>query len=78
MGFGDVKLVGCIGAFCGWQGCLFSILAGAVMGTIVVLACGIWQWIVNKHPLTIRNKCVPFGPFISIAVVFYIFIEKAF
>ena len=73
MGFGDIKLVGCIGAFCGWKGCLFSILAGAVIGTLVVFTWGFIQWILQKKPLAIREKCVPFGPFLSIAVVFYIF-----
>ncbi len=34
MGFGDVKFLGAIGAFCGWQGGIFSIFGGAVIGTI--------------------------------------------
>jgi leader peptidase (prepilin peptidase)/N-methyltransferase len=33
MGFGDVKFVGAIGAFCGWQGAVFAIFGGAVVGT---------------------------------------------
>ena len=37
LGEGDVKLLGCIGAFCGWQGALFSIFGGAFIGTIVLL-----------------------------------------
>ncbi len=34
MGFGDVKLMGAIGAFCGWQGTVFSLFAGAILGMI--------------------------------------------
>ena len=34
MGFGDVKFVGAIGAFCGWQGAVFSIFGGALVGTV--------------------------------------------
>jgi leader peptidase (prepilin peptidase)/N-methyltransferase len=34
MGFGDVKFVGAIGAFCGWQGAVFSMFGGAVVGLI--------------------------------------------
>ncbi len=37
MGFGDVLLMGCVGAFCGWEGALFAIFGGALLGTIVVL-----------------------------------------
>ena len=32
MGFGDVKFMACIGAFVGWQGALFSLMASAVIG----------------------------------------------
>lgn len=37
MGEGDVKFVGFIGAFCGWQGAVFSMFGGAFIGTIVLL-----------------------------------------
>jgi leader peptidase (prepilin peptidase)/N-methyltransferase len=37
MGEGDVILAGGIGAFCGWQGALFSLLGGAVAGCLVLL-----------------------------------------
>ncbi len=36
MGFGDVKLMGAIGAFCGWQGAFFAFFGGAVIGTVGV------------------------------------------
>ncbi len=34
MGFGDVKFVGAIGAFTGWQGAVFAVFGGAVIGTL--------------------------------------------
>ncbi len=43
MGFGDVLFMGCIGAFCGWQGALFAIFGGALFGTIVVIPLMIIQ-----------------------------------
>ncbi len=37
MGEGDVKFVGCIGAFCGWQGAVFAMFGGAFVGSLVLL-----------------------------------------
>lgn len=37
MGEGDVKFVGFIGAFCGWQGAVFAMFGGALIGSIVLL-----------------------------------------
>ncbi len=39
MGEGDVKFVGFIGAFCGWQGAVFAMFGGALVGSIVLLPC---------------------------------------
>lgn len=39
MGEGDVKFVGFIGAFCGWQGALFAMFGGALIGSVVLLPC---------------------------------------
>jgi leader peptidase (prepilin peptidase)/N-methyltransferase len=38
MGLGDAKLVMLAGAWFGWQGALFTLLAGAVQATLVILA----------------------------------------
>ncbi|MGJ3242847.1 MAG: prepilin peptidase [Opitutales bacterium] len=37
MGEGDVKFMGCIGAFCGWEGALFAVFGGACIGTVLLL-----------------------------------------
>lgn len=37
MGEGDIILLGGIGAFCGWQGALFALFGGALIGTIILL-----------------------------------------
>ncbi len=38
MGFGDVKFLGAIGAFTGWQGGVFAVFGGAVLGTMAFAA----------------------------------------
>lgn len=48
MGFGDVKFVGMIGAFCGWQGAVCSIFGGAVVGTIWFVLALVWQKISGR------------------------------
>ncbi|MGA2052854.1 MAG: prepilin peptidase [Opitutales bacterium] len=48
MGYGDILLMGCIGAFCGWQGALFAIFGGAVLGSLVILPWMIGAWMFRK------------------------------
>ena len=37
MGEGDVILSACIGSFCGWQGAVFDIFGGSVIGCVLLL-----------------------------------------
>jgi len=80
MGFADVKLIGAIGAFCGWQGALFSLFGGAVIGTVWVgLAWLVQKLLGRKTALAPRaenpdgtptelafDAQVPFGPMLAI------------
>jgi len=81
MGFGDVKFLGAIGAFCGWQGAVFAMFGGAVVGTVWFAIASIWQKIRGKksalsppsetpvgEPTDIGfGVHVPFGPMLAIA-----------
>jgi len=86
MGFGDVKFVGAIGAFCGWQGAVFSIFGGAVVGTVWFVVALLWQKLAGKRtaatvatsgsesaPLGFGMQ-VPFGPMLAIAAALYFLI----
>src|SRR5882724_9951499 len=85
MGFGDVKFVGAIGAFCGWQGAVFSVFGGAVVGTIWFIVAWLWERISGRRaaaappsetpegepaPLAFGAH-VPFGPMLAIAGALY-------
>lgn len=65
MGFGDVELFGMIGAFLGYKPILLILFLSSFIGTIVGIPV-----IMMK-----RDKYfpMPFGPFISLATIIYIF-----
>ena len=70
MGFGDIKLMGAVGAFLGYQAAGFSILAGAFLGTVIafpLLLCG-------KRKLLDK---IPFGPYLSLGAIIYLFWGEA-
>jgi leader peptidase (prepilin peptidase) / N-methyltransferase len=85
MGFGDVKFVGAIGAFCGWHGAVFSIFGGAAVGTVWLGTALAWQNISGKpgsgapraetpdgKPADLGlGVHVPFGPMLAIAGALY-------
>jgi len=57
MGGGDIKLLGMIGAFIGWQGVLFTIFVASAVGTISGL-------LVMLHQKKGLKLAIPFGPFL--------------
>jgi leader peptidase (prepilin peptidase)/N-methyltransferase len=82
MGGGDIKLMGMLGAFLGWKAILPVIFLSAVQGS----AAGILLLIVRSrrfgeeyraaHPgdnFAPTRSHIPYGPFISLAAVEYLF-----
>lgn len=66
MGGGDIKLLAMIGAIEGWKGVLFTIFSASAVGTFA----GIIVMIQARKGLKLA---VPFGPFLSIGAILYIF-----
>jgi leader peptidase (prepilin peptidase)/N-methyltransferase len=66
MGFGDVKFMGAIGAFIGWQGALFSLMVSSLIGAAV----GIALILLRKREWSSR---MPYGPYIAVAAVIWMF-----
>ena len=87
MGFGDVKFVGAIGAFAGWQGAVFSIFGGAVVGTIWIGLALLWKKLfgdrvqVAPRAETAEGQPaelglgvqIPFGPMLAIGGLLHFF-----
>ena len=66
MGMGDVKFMAAIGAFIGWPGALFSLMASSIIGSAV----GIALILARKREWSSR---MPYGPYIALAAVIWIF-----
>lgn len=68
MGFGDVKLMGAIGAFCGWQGAVFAFFGGAVLGCLLLVVIIPLQ----RFRKTEEGTRVPFGPALAGGALLYL------
>lgn len=71
MGGGDIKLLAMIGGFLGWKSLIFVVLVSSLLGAVV----GIAVMVVKKQDM---KYAVPFGPFLSVAAVAYLFFGDAF
>ncbi len=66
MGGGDIKLLAMMGAFLGWQSLWFIIMVSSLLGAII----GITAMMIQKQDM---KYAIPFGPFLSVAAVSYLF-----
>jgi leader peptidase (prepilin peptidase)/N-methyltransferase len=71
MGLGDVKFMGAIGAFIGWQGAVFSLMVSSMIGAAV----GIILILMRRREWSSR---MPYGPYIALAAVIWILGGKKF
>ena len=74
MGFGDVKLIGAIGAFCGWQGAVFAFFGGATLGCLLLAVC----WPFMKKGGGEEGHRIPFGPAIAAGGLLYLLFAKPY
>jgi leader peptidase (prepilin peptidase) / N-methyltransferase len=66
MGGGDVKLLAMIGAWLGWKAVLFTLFFASLSGALI----GGGAMLVQKQG---RHYAIPFGPFLALAALVYLF-----
>jgi leader peptidase (prepilin peptidase)/N-methyltransferase len=69
MGGGDIKLLAMIGAFLGWQSLLFVVFASSLSGSVIGIIA------MTRQGKGGRTR-IPFGPFLAIAAMVYLFFQK--
>jgi leader peptidase (prepilin peptidase) / N-methyltransferase len=67
MGGGDIKLLAMIGAFLGWKGIIFTVMASSLTGTVI----GIILMLRAGKGI---KMALPFGPFLAIGAILYLFL----
>lgn len=70
IGFGDIKLIGFIGALCGWIGAIFTIFAGAALAAIFLFPLAILKKLKSRNSES-AYTVVPFGPWLAFAAILY-------
>jgi leader peptidase (prepilin peptidase)/N-methyltransferase len=71
MGLGDVKFMGAIGAFLGWQAVFFSLMLSSMIGAAV----GVTLIVMRRREWSSR---MPYGPYIALAATIWIFGGKKY
>lgn len=66
MGFGDVKLMGAVGALFGWQAALFTIFASSFLGAF-------WGLVMIAFGSAKMKSRIPFGPYLCAGMTLWMF-----
>ena len=69
LGLGDGMLLAVVGALLGWKGVVVSLFGGSMIGSVIGIA------VLARSKQKIMQSELPFGPFLAIAAVFYLFAE---
>jgi leader peptidase (prepilin peptidase)/N-methyltransferase len=80
LGLGDGMLLAMVGALLGWRGVIASLFGGSIVGSVI----GIIALVASRKDAApdaegeapgLMTTELPFGPFLGLAAVFYLFAE---
>jgi leader peptidase (prepilin peptidase)/N-methyltransferase len=74
LGLGDSMLLALIGALLGWRGVVVALFGGSVIGSILGITALLLAKRDPDQPTLMKTE-LPFGPFLAMAAVFYLFAE---
>ncbi|MDB4956473.1 MAG: peptidase domain protein [Myxococcales bacterium] len=79
LGLGDGMLLAVVGALLGWRGVVVSLFGGSLIGSVLGIPLLVSQRLKSKpgtdgEPSLLKLE-LPFGPFLAMAAVFYLFAE---
>ncbi|MGB1015563.1 MAG: prepilin peptidase, partial [Nannocystaceae bacterium] len=93
LGLGDAKLLLMVGAFCGLQGLVWTVAAGAIQGLVVAIPAVVFGKNLTRHSLaevhgsdpelgeekpgSVMGARVPFGPFLALAAIEFMLLRDA-
>ncbi len=72
LGLGDSTFLALVGALLGWKGVLASLFGGSLLGSILGILMLARS---NKENGDVMATELPFGPYLAVAAVFYLFAE---
>lgn len=73
MGYGDAMLMGMVGATLGWVAIPFVLLAASLQGLLLSLPL---LWKARREAGGVRGLVVPFGPFIALGALEWLFFSE--
>jgi leader peptidase (prepilin peptidase)/N-methyltransferase len=72
LGLGDAKLLALIGAACGWKALPVVVFAGSTLGTLISIPV-LLATRRRRADQSLRDVQVPFGPFLALGALVYLF-----
>ncbi len=76
LGMGDAMMLGMVGGLLGWRGVVATLFGGSMVGAVIgIVALLVARRHAEGEQASLMKTELPFGPFLALAAVFYLFAE---